>query len=190
MLEGLYAYMNAIHPLAGEVFTDFDKYFEITKVPKHHYLLRQGEVCDFTYIMLEGLARIFYVKNGEEMNSMFVEEKDFFTATDSYYSRKPGDLNIQTLQPAKVARIHYDNLHLMYKKYPDLNFVGRVITENYFRKSEERLTLLRRQSAEERYLFLVEHYPSLIRRIQVKYIASYLGVTFETLSRIRNKISK
>ena len=89
-----------------------------------------------------------------------------------------------------MARIHYTQLQTLYKLYPELNYIARVITENYLVKSQERLFLLRRQTAEERYLYFTERYPTLLQKVPLKYIASYLGLTLETLSRIRNKIRK
>ncbi len=190
MLSKLYGYMNSIHPLDDEIIREFDRCFEFIEVPKHHYLLREGDVCDYTYVLLKGLVRIFYIKDHEEISSLFIEAKYLFNSPDSYYSRTPGYTNIETLQPSKLARIHYNALQLMYKKFPTLNYVGRVITENYFVKSEERLYILRKQTAEERYSYLIEHYPSLIQSVPLKYISSYLGITCETLSRIRNRICK
>jgi CRP-like cAMP-binding protein len=97
---------------------------------------------------------------------------------------------LQAVVPTTLARIHYNRLQQLYDLYPALNYVGRVITERYFVKSEERLQLLRKQSAEERYHYFAEAYPELLLKMPLKYIASYLGITNETLSRIRNKIRK
>ncbi len=190
MLSGLYKYMNAIHPLRDEIIQEFERCFEYVDFPKGHRLLRDGEVCNYTYVIISGLVRMYYIKDGVEISSMFIAENAPFNAPDSYYSRKPGYLYIDTIEPTRIARIHYNQLQNMYLKFPELNFVGRVITENYFVISEERLYLLRKQSGEERYSYFLGHYPGLLRRVPLKYIASYLGLSFETLSRIRNKIRK
>lgn len=182
--------MNSIHTLGDDVFEAFERCFEFIEVPKHTHLLREGDICDYTYVVLNGLVRMYYIKDDEEINAMFIEEKYFFNAPDSYYSRKPGYINMETIQPTKLARIRYNDLQRMYEMFPSLNYVGRVITEHYFVKSEERLYFLRKQTAEERYTYFLEYYPSLIQKVPLKYIASYLGISFETLSRIRNKIRR
>lgn len=190
MLSWLYEQMNAIHPLDEAVFHQFDKSFEYLEFPKNTFLLKEGETCNHIYVLLEGLVRVYYLKEDREINSLFIEERFFFTAPDSYYSRKPGYHFIETLQPTKLARIHHEKLLKLYQEFPALNFVGRIITENYFVWSEERLYLLRKHNAEERYQYFLENYPSLLQSVPLKYIASYLGMNEETLSRIRNKIRK
>ncbi len=190
MLSWLYDQMNAIHPLDEAVFKEFDKCFEYLEYPKNSFLLKEGETCNHIYVILDGLVRVFYLKDGREINSLFIEEHYFFMAPDSYYSRKPGYHFIETLQPTKLYRIHHEKLLKLYKEFPALNFVGRIITENYFLWSEERLYLHRKHNAEERYYFFLENYPSLLQKVPLKMIASYLGMNEETLSRIRNKIRK
>jgi CRP-like cAMP-binding protein len=190
MLSPLYTYLNNVFPLSEEIIDNFEKNFEFIELPKNEYLLRDGETCNYIYVIISGLVRMFYIKDGEEICSMFIEENAPFNAPDSYYSRKPGYTCLQTLTPTTVARIHYDRLQHMYERHPDLNYAGRVITERYFVKSEERLYLLRKQSAEERYQYFLENYPQLLQKVPLKFIASYLGITNETLSRIRNKISR
>ena len=190
MLSGLYKYMNTIHPLSDEIIQEFERCFEYVEVPKAQSLLRDSEICNYTYVITNGLVRMYYQKDGQEISSMFIEEDTPFNAPDSYYSRTPGYLCLDALEPTRLARIHYNQLQSMYLKFPELNFVGRVITEKYFVKSEERLYLLRKQTGEERYSYFLTHYPELIQRVPLKYIASYLGLSFETLSRIRNKIRK
>jgi len=120
----------------------------------------------------------------------FVEEKCFFSAAQSFYSRQPGYEYIETIESSRLVRIRYDYLQFLYANYPELNFIARVITENYLVKNQERLYLLRKQTAEERYTYFINRYPSLLQRVPLKYIAAYLGLTLETISRIRNKIRK
>jgi CRP-like cAMP-binding protein len=189
MLQTLYSYINRIHPVSEEVMQAIGKYFEIVETPKRQVLLKDGETCQYLYLVLDGVMRMYYIKDDEEVSSLFIEENYFFTA-QSFYSRTPGYEYIDAIVPSKLARIHYTQLQSLYKEYPELNFIARVITENYLVKGQERLFLLRRQTAEERYIYFTGRYPTLLQRVPLKYIASYLGLTLETLSRIRNKIRK
>ena len=190
MLQPLYEQIRKIHPVSEEAAHALGKCFEIIEAPKKHLLLRDGETCEHHYFVLKGLARMYYIKDGEEVCSVFIEENYFFNAAQSFYPRKPGYEYIETIERSTVARIHYDDLQGLYQAYPELNIIAWVITEYYLVKSQERLFLLRRQTAEERYIYFIEHYVTLQQRVPLKYIASYLGLTLETLSRIRNKIRK
>ena len=189
MLQTLYSYINRIHPVSEDVMQAIGNFFEIIDIPKRQVLLKDGEICQHLYLVLEGVMRMYYIKDDEEVSSLFIEENHFFT-TQSFYSRTLGYEYIEAILPTTMARIHYTQLQTLYKLYPELNYIARVITENYLVKSQERLFLLRRQTAEERYLYFTERYPTLLQKVPLKYIASYLGLTLETLSRIRNKIRK
>ncbi len=188
MLNTLFDYMNNIHPMSEGLARAMEHSFEVIEVPKKHLLQKDGDTCNHLYLVLDGLVRMYYIKDDEEVSSLFIEEKYLFNAPQSFYLRKPGYEFIESLEPSVLARIHYDELQQLYKTYPELNFISRVITENYFVKSEERLYLLRKQTAEERYRYFTERYPKLLQRVPLKHIASYLGITLETMSRIRNKI--
>ncbi len=190
MLTKLLSLLNSVHPLDAETESIINQYFEIIEVPRRHMLLKDGEICNYTYFMLSGLVRVFYIKDDEEVSAMFSEENDILNSPYSFYSRKPGYHFIETLQPSVLARISYKDLQQLYLRCPILNHIGRVITENYFVKSEERLYLIRNHTAEERYAYFLDNYPSLVQKLPLKYIASYLGITPETLSRTRSKIRR
>jgi CRP-like cAMP-binding protein len=190
MLSWLREQMNALHPLDEHIFNELEKSFEYLEFPKNSFLLKEGETCNHVYILLEGMVRIYYLKDDREINSLFIEEKYFFTSPCSYYSRKPDYHFIETISPTRLARIHHRQLKKLYFEHPQLNIVGRIITENNLVWSEERLFLLRKHNAEERYHYFLENYPNLLQKVPLKFIASYLGMNEETLSRIRNKIRK
>lgn len=190
MLSVLYNYISGIHPISAEIVAALDNRFEIKEAPKKQLLLKEGDTCHHLYFVIGGLVRIYHMEGEEEVCSLFIEEKYLFNSPQSFYMRRPGYEFIETLEPTTLARIHYDHLQQLYRTFPELNFIARVITENYFVKSEERLYLLRRKTAEERYRYFTDRYPTLLQRVPLKYIASYLGITIETLSRIRNKIRK
>jgi CRP-like cAMP-binding protein len=132
---------------------------EIVEVPKHTLLLREGQRQDFVWIIINGLLRSYYIRDGEEICSRFNQENQVVLSVASFYSRSPGYEFVETLEDSILARIHYDGLQEIYRNYPEFNFHARVLTEYYFTLSEQRLYLLRKQSAEERYRFFMEHYP-------------------------------
>lgn len=189
MLQPLFDLMNSIRPISEELKGVLAENLDIIEVPKRHLLLKEGQTSNYIFVVLNGLLRMYYIKDGEEICSRFMEEQSMAMSVNSFYSRSPGYEYIETLEPCVLARIHKDNLERIYKEYDEFNYIARVITEKYFIKSEERLFLIRKQSAEERYLYLVDHYPELLMRVPLMYIATYLGITLETLSRIRKKLS-
>jgi CRP-like cAMP-binding protein len=188
MLDAFIAHMRTIHPVSDELEAAFQG-MDILEVPRHEYLLREGQRADYGFIMLKGLVRSYYLKDGEEICSRFMQEQHIVISVHSFYGRHASYEYIEALEDSVVARMHYDQLQQLYRTYPEFNYIGRVLTEHYFSLSEQRLYLLRKQSAEERYRFFIEHYPEWLQRVPLKYIATFLGMNLETLSRIRKKIS-
>jgi hypothetical protein len=88
-----------------------------------------------------------------------------------------------------LTRIHYNTLQKLYKDFDSFNYTARVLTEQYFSQSEQRLYLLRKQKAEDRYRYFIENHPDLLQRVPLQYIATFIGMNLETLSRIRKKLS-
>ena len=188
MLDAFIAHMRTIHPVSEGLENAFRE-MDILEVPRHEHLLREGQRADYGFILLKGLVRSYYLKDGEEICSRFMQEQHIVISVHSFYGRLPSYEYIEALEDSVVARMHYDQLQYLYKTYPEFNYIGRVLTEHYFSLSEQRLYLLRKQSAEERYRFFIEHYPEWLQRVPLKYIATFLGMNLETLSRIRKKIS-
>ena len=190
LLAPLLESITTIHKVSDEFREHLEEGFEIITVPKNHLLLREGQVNNYLLVVLRGLLRYYYLKDGEEICSLFIEESGISTSIDSFFTRRPSTEYIETLEPCTIARIHHDQLQKMYRTVPESNFVARVFTEQFLVLSVERTLLLRKNTAEERYTAFCEQHPELLQRVPLKYIASYLGLTLETLSRIRAKKSK
>ena len=191
MLEPLYKIINSIRPMTDSLREALDASFEIVEVPKRTMLQAEGQTSNYIYVIIKGLLRMYYVKDGEEVCSRFIDEQHLLAmSVSSFYSRQPGYEYIETLETSVIGKIHYDKLQILYRDFIEFNYTARIITERFYVRSEERLFLLRKQTAEERYLFFSEKYPDLMQRIPLKYIATYLGLTLETLSRIRKKLSE
>lgn len=180
--------LRDIHPLSPG-FEAAIRGLEVTPVPRRTLLLRDGQRQDFVWIVLKGLVRSFYLRDGEEICSRFNSECQIVISVGSFYRRSAGYEFVETVEDSLLGRIHHERLQEFYRKFSEFNFIGRVLTEYYFTLSEQRLYLLRKHSAEERYRYFVEHYPEWLQRVPLKYVATFLGMNLETLSRIRRKIS-
>jgi CRP/FNR family transcriptional regulator, anaerobic regulatory protein len=155
---------------------------------KGELLLEQGNICKHIYILEHGLARGFYYKDTKDITSWFAFESDILTSLYSFVSQKPSFENIEILENSIVYGISYKQLQELYQKYPEFNMIGRLITEKYYIGLEERILSMQYQTAKERYKKLLENNPQLLQRASLGHIASYIGVSQETLSRIRTKI--
>jgi CRP-like cAMP-binding protein len=116
-----------------------------------------------------------------------MKEGDVIISIESFFLQKPGYEYIQALEECEVYYIEYDELQQFYRDFPEFNATGRILTEKYYCQSEQRLYSMRMQRAPERYAYLQEHQPELLQRVASKYIASYLGLTEVTFSRIKNR---
>ena len=181
--------VNRIYPLSDELKSSLLKHYEIEDYPKKTILLKAGQTCNHIYFVISGLLRSYYLKDDEEICSRFMHEQHIALSVNSFYTRKPGYEFIETIEDCTLARIHYNDLQKIYKEHLEFNYIARVWTEHYCSMSEERLYLLRKQHAKDRYLWFIENYNDLAQRLPLKYVASYLGMNLETLSRIRKQLS-
>lgn len=183
-------YFNSITPLPTALVDDIIKSAVIKEYKKNEFILKEGKVSNYTSWIITGLVRSYYVKDVEEITTKFLWAGAPITSVFSYYSRKPGNENIIALEDTTLASLHYDHMQRLYRAYPVFNEIGRVITEQYLYMLEIEVYNLRKQKAEDRYRFILKHFPDLLQRVPLKYLATYLGVNLETLSRIRAKRNK
>ena len=157
------------------------------EVSRKEYLLEAGHTCRDIYFIEKGIFRCYYLKDGVEVCSWFMKEKDVCIAVKSFYRQQPSVEYIQALEDSVVYCISFEDLQRLYRDFPSFNFTGRVLTEHYYMLSEDRSSSIRMLRAHERYAWLMEHFPELLLRVPAKYIASYLGMTEVTLSVIRGR---
>jgi CRP-like cAMP-binding protein len=100
---------------------------------------------------------------------------------------EPAEECIQAIEDCELVAMHYDAMQEMYERFPEMNRVGRMLLEQYYAASEERVYICRIPGAQQRYKHFLDSRPELANRIPLKYVASYLGITLETLSRLRAK---
>ena len=157
-------------------------------ISKGNSILNIGERSENLFFIEKGLLRGYYFDDGKEVTNWFAQETEFATCFYSFIADKPSFEIIQALEDCELIQIPYYRLQNLYKSFPETERIGRVITENYYIKLEERILSLQFKTAKERYQKLVSTKASLLQRASLGQIASYLGITQETLSRIRSEM--
>ncbi len=155
------------------------------KFQKGDYVLREGEVCNHIYWVVKGLVRQYYIKNGKELTEYMAAENSIFMSIESLFKEQPSHQTIHTLEPTIIFALPKDKLEREAVKNTNIQMLYRKILEESLILSQIRADMLRFESAPERYAKLVKRSPQLVLRAPLVYIASYLQMTPETLSRVR-----
>lgn len=184
-MDSLFTLLCSIHPLPEALVTHLTQTLKCKTVFKKQYLLKAGHVSRQICFIEKGLLRCFYEQGETEVCSWFMKEGDVIVSVESFFKQTASYESIQALEDTVVHYINYDELQFIYKNFPEFNYIGRVLTENYYTLSEQRLYSLRMQRSHERYEHLLQYFPELILRVPAKYLASYLGITEVTLSKIK-----
>lgn len=187
MHQNLFHLFNSIIPISKPLEERLSETLKTKIFNKSQLVLKEGQVCDNIYFIAQGYLRSYYLKDGKEITAWFMKENDVIVSVNSFFKREPSYEYIQAIEDSVLHYIHYDELQRIYRDFIEFNIIGRVLAEMYYTLSEERLYGMRSQTAEERFTFLLDKHPEIIMRTPRSYIASYLGISFETLSRIRIK---
>ncbi|WP_194778100.1 Crp/Fnr family transcriptional regulator [Pararhodonellum marinum] len=182
--ELLYDYL----PLTDEQWEVFKQGFKIRNYLKGDFILNEGETERFLSIVISGCTRHYVMVKGEEKSFDFSFQHEFNCSYSSFIQQEPSMFFIQALEDCVLASIHYDFLQQLYLYYPESNKFGRTAVEQYYIWREQREISLMTDSAQERYIKLMEKYPIYLEQVPLKFLASYLNVKPESLSRIRKKI--
>lgn len=184
--ELLYDYL----PLTDEQWEVFKQGFKIRKYRKGDFILNEGETERFLSIVIAGCTRHFILVKGEEKSFDFSFQHEFNCSYSSFIQQNPSNFYIEALDECILASLPYTFLEQLYAQYPESNKFGRTAVEQYYIWREQREISLLTDSASERYEKLMEKYPVYLEQVPLKYLASYLNVKPESLSRIRKKLMK
>ncbi len=155
------------------------------KFQKGEMILKEGEVCKNIYWVVKGLVRQFYYKNDKELTEYMAVENTIFMSIESLFKEAPSHQQIQALEPTIVFALPKSQLEYQAVRNVNIQMLYRKILEESLILSQIHADMLRFESAPERYAKLVKRNPQLVLRAPLVYIASYLQMTPETLSRVR-----
>lgn len=158
-------------------------------VNKNSTIIKIGAIENYLSFISEGIVRLYIPKEESDLTFGFVFKNEFVTAYDSFITQTPSHYQIETLTSTTMWRISFKDLQEVYKQTESGNLIGRRMAENMFLIKSKREISLLNKTAEERYLDLFTERPKLLKQIPLKYIASYIGVTPQALSRIRKRIT-
>jgi len=158
---------------------------------KGQYIVQNSDICRYQTYLVSGKTRTFYLdQNGNEHIIMFGIEDWWAGDLESFINQTPADFNVQCLENTEVIQISYNDLQQLYKEIPKMERFFRLIIQKAYANMSKRIVRNYSQSARERYLLFCEEYPQIVQRVPQYMIASYLGITKEFLSNIRNQLAK
>lgn len=181
----LFNKLNSISILSAGLKEQLKEYLIEEQFSKKQLLLKEGMVAQRIYFIEKGFVRAFHHKDGEKFTSWFMGEGEIIISVYSFFSRKPSFENIELLEDCILQSINWDQLQKLYASFPEFNLIGRIITEQYYIRSEEKMIHMQTLSARQRYDALINTHPDILNKASLGQIASYLGIKQETLSRIR-----
>ena len=179
--------MNSLYPISDETIQILKENTVLCHFPKRHQLIEANKFCKSAYFIEEGMTRSFWLVNGEEITTSFACEGAIVFSMDELYYNKMSEEFVETLEDVVAYKIALSDLIRLFQTNIELANWGRIIHQNEYRRlhrsHKDRLTL----SAKERYEEFMQQFPQICQRVQLGYIASYLGITLPTLSRLRSR---
>ena len=181
--------LQSLHPQTDAVVTYFAEHLQQINVPKGTLLLTAGEQNEYIYFIRHGLVRGYIDDSGKDITTWISCENEFVTSISGLVEQSTALENIETVEDCFLYRLTVAALEQLYIVCPEFNITSRILFQRYYGDAERRPFIARLSSAEDRYRFFLNYYAHLANRVPLKFIASFLGITVETLSRVRKKLS-
>jgi CRP-like cAMP-binding protein len=184
-MEELFRYFAAFGPLSRDAMEAIAGITKSVEVKKNQDLQPIGHTCRTIYFLEKGLARIYYYKEDIDITESFSFENSLVVRFESLFAGQPSRKGIQALEDCRLFAINANLLTKLYDKFPEIERLLRKITEAQLVENINRVESIQFNTAEERYHQLLREAPDVLKRVPLKYVASYLGITPVSLSRIR-----
>ena len=181
--------LNYFYPLSEGIKDYFRKHSYSCSFRKGKLLLKAGEICEHIYFIRKGAVRGFIKEGTKDITTWITAENEVVSSISSLDLREPAQENMQAIENCELLALTYADFQNLYVKFPEFNIVARKLLQKYYKDAEGRAFIARLTNAEKKYQLFLTRYGHLANRIPLKYIASFLGITLETLSRVRKKLS-
>jgi len=184
----LRTYISNFINITDEAWSLHRQALTVKNLRRGDFLLREGSVCDHVSFINRGSFRIYTIIDGQEVTNYFFFENSYVTDYESFLTRKTSSDNIVALEDSEILQLNYDSVQMLYEKVPAWQKFGRLMAEHVYIQAVERTKSLQYNSSEALYLKIMEEQPQIIERVPQQYIASYMGIQPESLSRIRKRL--
>ena len=167
----------------------FKKILRIKTLKKNDHILIEGDFCNYGIFIEKGCLRYYYMVEGVESTGNFFFENDWYADCESFLYDKPSLQNIEALEDCVLYLAYKDDFDKLVSEYPVFNNFMRAMLERTIKGMTGKSMSMTLLSPEDRYLRFIKHCPRVVERVSLKYIASYLGIKPESLSRIRTRLT-
>lgn len=174
-------------PLTEACVVDLAKAATTLRLQKGEVFVREGQFATDVYFVLNGCARAYYLKDGKDITDWFVFENDFIIAINSFYQGIPSPHFIEVLEESILISIPKTEVNKLTEKYRAFDRLEKIAVTQTMLALQQRMVSIQFETAYQRYQNLLTVHPAITQRVPLKHIASYLGITLETLSRVRSQ---
>jgi CRP-like cAMP-binding protein len=188
MFEGFHHYISQVVSFTDKEKTILENAFTFREVPRKYKLTEEGKIARELYFIVKGLVRLYYTKDGEEITGYIFRENLFASSYDSFLRQAPSIQTLETIEDCQLLVIDYHNMQRLYDILPKMQVMGRKVAEQRFINAQSILASFILDSPEERYRKFEAQHGDLLLRVPHHIIASYLGITPVSMSRIRKRL--
>lgn len=190
-MSNMTQYLSKVFEVPAERLNLCSIHYEIKKIPKGEYLLQYGEICRNTFFVEKGLLRMYSIdKNGKEHIIQFAPENWLIGDRSSLYFSEKSNYYIEAVEDSEVSVLSRDFFNKLLEEFPNSIEKNDLVLQKHVKSLQDRINSLLGETAEERYLKFIKMYPDLLLRVPQWMVASYLGITPESLSRVRKELAK
>jgi CRP-like cAMP-binding protein len=172
--------------LTEDCKSDLKNSCKLLCLDKLSLIVKDGQFADKMYFIVSGCVRAFYHKDDKEITDWFAFEGDFMSSINSFYHGVSSKHSIELLEPTTFLEITREAIFTLTDKYHCFERLGRIAVTKTMLQLQERIVSIQFETAQQKYESLINTRPDIVQRVPLTYIASHLGITLETLSRIRN----
>jgi CRP-like cAMP-binding protein len=186
-MDNLLAYIHSLTDFSQKSWQLLSPALQTMEFHQGAYLLEAGKVCDALFFISRGYCRVFYDKDGQQINTAFFFENEIATNINSFAKAEPSEFAIQACQPVTVVRFDKEKLREASRQDLQIEVLGRKCLQQIAAHQEKHAALYKLMTAQQRYEYLEQYAPHMLQRVSLTQLSSYLGVARETLSRIRRR---
>lgn len=183
--SALLSFLSSIHPLSEKFIKSLEKELAPIWLPRNHVLIQAPQVAEFVYFINSGFAMAYSYQNKKKIVEGFWRKGQVMTAAGSFYEQTPSVETIQLMQDSELFCLSHASLHRLFRKHTESHYLYHKILNRHFAQCRARIRDIQRLSAMERLEILGKLYPDIEQIVSQESIASYLGITPQSLSRLK-----